>query len=161
MAEVQAQMQSPWVVYYKELAELFAPDPDVRAQLGEEDLVLRVYVHGEDKAESISAILPDVAKFGNVEIPIEVIPDNDCELTFIDHLRRAFAGNPALVDVVECPTVPGGPTMAYALFAPEVAQVEVDNAGSPYGLMTTTYEGLARDVLEIEGVMISSEVLDD
>jgi hypothetical protein len=157
MAEVQ--MQSPWVVYAKKVRALFEFDPDVRVELGDEDLVLRVFVHGDDKAESISAILPDEMTFGNVSIPIEVIPDNDVELTYIDHLRRAFAGNPALVDVVEVPVVPGGPSMAYALFAPEVVQIECDNAASPYGLLTTTYEDVARDVLSVDGVMVASEAM--
>jgi hypothetical protein len=152
-------MQSPWVVYAKKLSALFACDPDVRVELGDDDLVLRVFVHGDDKAESISAILPDEMTFGNVSIPIEVIPDNDAELTYIDHLRRAFAGNPALVDVVECPVVQGGPSMAYALFAPEVVQIECDNAASPYGLLTNTYEDIARDVLSVEGVMLTSEAM--
>ena len=154
-------MQSPWVVYAKKLDALFECDPDVKVELGDEDLVLRVFVHGDDKAESISAILPDEMTFGNVSIPIEVIPDNDCELTYIDHLRRAFAGNPALVDVVEAPVVPSGPSMCYALFAPEVVQIECDNAASPYGIVTTTYEDVAREVLSVDGVMVASELLDD
>ena len=159
MAEVQ--MQSPWVVYAKKVDALFECDPDVRVELGDDDLVLRVFVHGDDKAESISAILPDEMTFGNVSMPIEVIPDNEAELTYIDHLRRAFAGNPALVDVVEVPVVPMGPSMSFALFAPECVQIECDNAASPYGLLTTTYEDVARDVLAVDGVMLTSEMLDD
>ena len=51
--------------------------------------------------------------------------------------------------------------MSFALFAPECVQIECDNAASPYGLLTTTYEAVARDVLSVEGVMIASEMLDD
>lgn len=160
MAEVK--MQSPWVVYGKKVAALFECDPDVSVMVIDDDRpILKVLVHGDDKAESISAILPDEMTFGNVTLEIEVIPDNEMELTYIDHLRRAFAGNPALVDVVEAPVVPGGPSMAYALFAPEVVQIECDNAASPYGILTTTYEDVAREVLNVDGVMVASELLDD
>jgi hypothetical protein len=160
MAEVQ--MQSPWVVYAKKVRALFAFDPDVSVMVIDDDVpILKLFVHGDDKAESISAILPDEMTFGNVSMPIEVIPDNEVELTYIDHLRRAFAGNPALVDVVEVPVVSGGPSMSFALFAPECVQIECDNAASPYGLLTTTYEAVARDVLAVDGVMLASETMGD
>ena len=157
MAEIQ--MQAPWVVYAKKVKALFEYDPDVSTVLDEASYVLRVYVHGDDKAKSIAKVLPEEMEFGNVTLSIMVIPDNKDELTIIDHLRRAFAGNLVLRDVVEYPVVPGGPSMAYALFAPEVVQIECDNAASPYGLVTTTYEGVAKDVLNVDGVMIASEAL--
>lgn len=149
------------VVWAKKLEELFALDPDVEVVYEHDTPIVTVYVRGEDKAESISEILPDEVTFASGSMPVEVIPANADELTPADHLRRAFAGNPALVDVVESPVVPKGPSMTYALFAPEVAQLECDNAGSPYGLLTTTYEALAKDVLDVDGILIASEVLAD
>ncbi len=161
MAEVG--MQSPWVVYAKEVRVLFEHDPDVivgePTELGDGGYNLEIRVHGNDKAESVAKVLPEDVEFGNVALHVMVIPDNDGKLTMLDHIRRAFAGNPALVDVMEMPVVPGGPSMAYALFAPEVVQIECDNAASPYGLITTTYEGVAKDVLNVDGVMIASEAL--
>jgi hypothetical protein len=161
MAEVG--MQSPWVVYVKAVKALFAHDQDVIVGDWEHTPNTNVYklslfVHGNDKAASIAEVLPERKEFGNVTLEIEVVPDNDGKLTMLDHIRRAFAGNPALVDVMEYPVVPGGPSMAFALFAPEVVQIECDNAASPYGIVTTTYEGVAKDVLNVEGVMIASEL---
>ncbi len=156
MAEIQ--MQAPWVVYAKKVKALFEYDPDVSTVLDEASYVLRVYVHGDDKAKSIAKVLPEEMEFGNVTLSIMVIPDNKDELTIVDHLRRAFAGNLVLRDVVEYPVVPGGPSMAFALFAPEVVQIECDNAASPYGIVTTTYEDVAKDVLSVDGVMIASEI---
>jgi hypothetical protein len=161
MAEIQ--MQSPWVVYVKAVKALFEYDQDVIVGDWEHTpntdvYKLSLFVHGDDKAASIAKVLPQRKEFGNVTLEIEVVPDNDGKLTMLDHLRRAFAGNPALVDVMEVPVVPGGPTMAYALFAPEVVQIECDNAASPYGIVTTTYEGVAKDVLSVDGVMIASEI---
>jgi len=162
MAEVG--MQSPWVVYAKEVRALFEHDPDVivdePTDLGDEGYNLKIRVHGNDKAESVAKVLPEDVEFGNVALHVMVIPDNDGKLTMLDHLRRAFAGNPVLVDVMEVPVVPGGPTMAYALFAPEVVQIECDNAASPYGIVTTTYEGVAKDVLRVGlGIEIASDVM--
>jgi len=161
----ETKMQAPWVVYAKKVAKLFEYDTDVIVsepiELADEGAYnLEVRVSGDDKAESIAKVLPEDVEFGNVMLHIMVIPDNDCRLTMLDHLRRAFAGNPALVDVMEVPVVPGGPSMAFALFAPEVVQIECDNAASPYGIVTTTYEGVAKDVLNVDGVMIASEIED-
>ena len=162
MAEIQ--MQAPWVVYAKKVKALFEYDSDVIVsepiELADEGAYnLEVRVSGDDKAESIAKVLPEDVEFGNIALHIMVIPDNDGKLTMLDHIRRAFAGNPALVDVVEVAVVPGGPSMAFALFAPEVVQIECDNAASPYGLVTTTYEDVARDVLNVEGIMIASDVM--
>lgn len=162
MAEVG--IQAPWVVYAKEVRALFEHDHDVivgePTELGDEGYKLEIRVHGNDKAESVAKVLPEDVEFGNVALHVMVIPDNDGKLTMLDHLRRAFAGNPVLVDVMEVPVVPGGPTMAYALFAPEVVQIECDNAASPYGLVTTTYEGVAKDVLRVGlGIEIASDVM--
>ena len=154
-------MQAPQVVWAKKLLALFECDPDVTVDYSNAECVTRVYVKGDDKAESISEILPCDMTFGNLSMPVEVIPANEEELTVADHLRRAFANNPALVDVIEHEPVPGGAPLTYALFAPAVTQVECDDASSPYGISTYTYEALARDVLGVGGVLISSELLDD
>ena len=153
-------MQSPWVAYGKLVRELFEePDPDVTVEFDDDPPALRIYVRGADKAESMAEVLPREVTFGGAGMPVEVVPANDVELTMADHMRRAFAGNPVLAGVVERPIVPGGPALTYALFAPEAAQVACDNAGSPYGLRTATYEEIAREVLAAEGVLISSEML--
>ena len=157
----ELKMQSPWVVWAKKLGELFGNDPDVTVAYKNDEPHVKVFVRGADKAESINEILPCEVTFGNVSMPIDVIPDNDSDMTIADHLRRAFAGNPALVDVIEGAVVPGGPSMTYALFAPAVVQVECDNAASPYGILTTTYEDVAREVLAADGVLISSDIADD
>ena len=160
----ETKMQAPWVVYTKFVKVLFEYDPDVIVgdweHTPDNDVYkLEILVKGSDKAASIAEVLPEREEFGNVTLEIEVVPDNDDELTMADHLRRAFAGNPALVDVMEVPVVPGGPSMAFALFAPEVLQIECDNAASPYGIVTTTYEDVAKDVLDVDGVMIASDVM--
>ena len=152
-------IQSPWVVYAKACEKLFELDPDVTVEYDNDTPMLTLRVRGEDKAESISQVLPDEARFGNVSMPIDVIPANEDDLSTADHLRRAFAGNPVLCGVEEYPIVPGGPCMTYALFTPSVAQIECDNAGSPYGIRTATLEELAKEVLAVEGVLISSDLL--
>ena len=157
---MSVQMQSPWVVYEKAArAVLEDKDPDVTIEYDNSVPVLKLYVRGADKADSMSHVMPCEVTYGGVTMPVEVIPDNDGELTMADHLRRAFAGNPVLSDIVECPVVPGGPSMTYALFEPAVVQIEVDNAGSPYGVRTATYEELAKEVLAGEGVLIASELV--
>ena len=155
----KVEMQSPWVVFARACEVLFECDPDVTVELDNDGPTLTIRVNGDDKAESLSQVLPDVAHFGYVEMPIEVVPSNEDTLTTADHVRRAFAGNPALVGVEECPIVPGGPSLTYALFAPEVVQFACDNAGSPYGVRTATYEEIAKEVLDVDGILVTSELL--
>ena len=155
----KVEIQSPWVVYAKACEALFEYDPDVTVELDNDAPLLTLRVNGDDKAESLSQVLPDVVHFGNVDMPIEVVPSNEDTLTVADHVRRAFAGNPALVGVEDCPVVPGGPSLTYALFEPEVVQFACDNAGSPYGVRTATYEEIAKEVLDVEGVLVTSELL--
>lgn len=154
-------MRAPWIVWARKLDALFARDDDVTVVYENDGPIVKVYVRGADKAESMSELLPCEMTFDDVSVPVEVIPANDGELTVVDHLRRVFAGNPAFVDVITESIVPGGPSMTFALFAPAVVQIECDNIGSPWGLMTTTYENIAKDVLTADGVMLTSDLAED
>lgn len=150
-------MMSPWMEYAQKVRKLFGPDPDVAIEMAEDERRLTVRVHGQDKAESISEVLPCEVTFGNVTLGIEVVPDNGSELTFADHLRRAFGGNLNLIDVME--VQPSAMTFGatYALFLPEAVQYFNDSLQSPYGARTCTVEDIAREVLSLpEGVFVAS-----
>lgn len=154
-------MMSPWDEYTQAARALFEDDPDVvvddavETESGDYKVVVRV--HGDDKAESISELLPTELTYGNVTLYIEVIPDNERELTVADHLRRAFAGNPLFVDVVEPATSLTTFGATYALFMPDCVQYYSDNLGSPYGATTCTVEEVVRKVLSLpDGVFASS-----
>ena len=157
-------MMSPWDEYVQAAKALFADDPDVvvddavETESGDYRVIVRV--HGDDKAESISELMPTELTYGNVTLYVDVVPDNARELSIADHIRRAFAGNPLFVDVMELATSLTTFGATYALFMPECMQYYSDNLGSPYGATTMAVEEVARKVLSLpDGVFASSAEL--
>ena len=157
-------MMSPWDEYVQAAKALFEDDPDVvvddavETESGDYRVIVRV--HGDDKAESISELMPTELTYGNVTLYVDVIPDNEAELTVADHIRRAFAGNPLYVDVVEPATSLTTFGATYARFMPTCIQYFSDNLGSPYGATTVAVEEVARKVLSLpDGVFASSAEL--
>lgn len=154
-------MMSPWDEYVQAAKSLFEDDPDVVVEdatlLESGDYRVVVRVHGDDKAESISELMPTELTYGNVTLYIDVVPDNEAELTVADHIRRAFAGNPLYIDVVEPTTSLTTFGAVYVLFMPSCVQYYSDNLGSPYGAITVAVEEVARKVLNLpDGVFASS-----
>ena len=154
-------MMSPWDEYVQAAKSLFEDDPDVVVEdatlLESGDYRVVVRVHGDDKAESISELMPTELTYGNVTLYIDVVPDNEAELTVADHIRRAFAGNPLYIDVVEPTTSLTTFGAVYVLFMPSCVQYYSDNLGSPYGATTCTVEEVVRKVLSLpDGVFASS-----
>ena len=154
-------MLSPWQVYANATEALFEGDPDVTVTLEEGDMPkLTIRVHGTDKAASIAELMPEELQFGNVTLAIAVVPDNDCELTVADHIRRAFAGNPLFIDVLETPLTQQTFGAVYALFMPTCVQYYSDDLRSPYGATTVAVEEVARRVLSLpDGTFASSAEL--
>ena len=154
-------MMSPWDEYVQAAKSLFADDPDVTVDNAVEtesgDYRVIVRVHGDDKAESISELMPTELTYGNVTLYVDVVPDNERELTVADHIRRAFAGNRLFVDVLDVPLTPETFGATYALFMPECVQYYSDDLRSPYGATTLAVEEVARKVLSLpDGVFASS-----
>ena len=154
-------MMTPWDEYVQAAKSLFEDDPDVVVDdatlLESGDYKVVVRVHGDDKAESISELMPTELTYGNVTLYIDVVPDNEAELTVADHIRRAFAGNPLYIDVVEPTTSLTTFGAVYVLFMPSCVQYYSDNLGSPYGATTCTVEEVVRKVLSLpDGVFASS-----
>ena len=157
-------MMAPWDEYAQAAKALFADDPDVVVDVAMEtesgDYKVIVRVHGDDKAESISELMPTELTYGNVTLYVEVVPDNERELSTADHLRRAFAGNPAFVDVIELSPTLTSVGATYALFMPECVQYYSDDLRSPYGATTVAVEEVARKVLSLpDGTFASSAEL--
>lgn len=143
----ELRLSSPWVTFHHALVALFAEDPDVRIECGEgdDDVSIRVYVEGVAKADALSKLLPTERTFGNVTVPVTVIPAND-EPTTEELFRTAFEGNPALS---YCATVDGVMTnpITYVVFRNCVVQYWNDNLGDINGNVSTLYQDIAKDVL--------------
>lgn len=154
----KAGISSPWVIYANKLAALFDKDDEVAVDFDNEEKKVTVYVDNTVKADAIGQILPTEVQFGNVTVTIVVVPANS-DVSEQQLFRQAFESNPVFSGVL-VGTTPMGGEVAFALFEPEVVQFFSDDIQSPYGLTTTTYESLARDVFGSKaGIGISSSVV--
>lgn len=151
------KLSSPWVEYYRKISALFAGDRDIRIVFDEEEPKLRIYVDDDQKARAMDALVGTEKVFGNVTLKIEVIPANDkVELlsattgytkTEKENLAVVLLqGNSAVKDIHVIENFFDG-TVTYIIFKKEVVQYFDDDLGSFYGLKSTLYENIAKDVL--------------
>lgn len=140
MAKVK--LASPWVRFYREVNALFADDPQIDVAFDEEAYEVKLYVDNIIKADAIAQLLPTEKVFGNVTVKITVIPANT-EPSKESLFKAAFDGNPVLEDVE---TVSGPFTASYVIFNNEVVQYVSDNMNSIYGITSTLYEDIAKNV---------------
>ena len=143
-------MYSPWVVYAKKVQELFGKDEGVKVEFTNEPPHLKLYVEGDGKADAISKLLPGEVTFGNVTMPIEVVPSNldDSRMSL---LKRAFEGNPVVKEFRI--TEAFGNTLDFLIFKKEVVQYKNDDISEADGVCSTLYQDIAKEVLgESEGV---------
>ena len=149
MRKNNVDLSAPWIAYYEKLYLLFKKDPEVSMafkQNGDGDKKIEIYVSNNRKAEAISKILPCYVSFGNVIVPIIVLPSNDENEDWIYDFMDAFDGNEIIDDIVQ----DAGLTrdMNYVVFRKEVAQYYNDNIQSVDGFSSTLYEDIAREIFK-------------
>ena len=146
MAKEKVNLSSPWVIYYRKLESFFELDPDVEVILegGEEyQPVIRLYVDNSRKADALQELLPNEKKFGNVKVPIIVIPSNNTS-SKLDLLKVALEGNDAVVDIETVSAV--FDDITYIIFEKEVVQYFADDLGDLHGINSTLYQDLAKEI---------------
>lgn len=145
------ELVSPWVNFYKEIEALFGRDPEIRVEIDDADKKVTLYVSNGDKAEALSRLLPDTKTFGNIEVRIEVINENDPDnWDLLENYEMAFKGNPAFESVKESVTPFG--TFRYVLFSKQVVQYPNDDIGDAHQIRSTLFQEIAKDVFETDGV---------
>lgn len=143
MAELE--MQSPWIIFYKELNALFEKDPDIKVVYDEKENAVKLYVDKVNKADALSMILPMERTFGNVTIKVEVIPPNNLTMDFKETFETAFAGNPCFAFVEQGNSPAIGP-VDYLVFKPKAAQLFIDDLSDLHGVQTILYQDIAKDI---------------
>lgn len=146
----QLTLVSPWVNFYKEIEALFGRDPEIRVEIDDVDKKVTLYVSNGDKAEALSILLPDTKTFGNIEVRIEVINENDPDnWDLLKNYEMAFKGNPAFDSVKESVTPFG--TFRYVIFARVVVQYRNDDIGDANQIRSTLCQEIAKDIFEETG----------
>lgn len=147
-------MLSPWQTYYNEIRALFGEDPQVTTSFDEAERVIELRVQDEGKADALAMILPFERDFGGVTVRTRIIPAN-AEPIGPEVVEAAFFGNPVFKELVVVDG-PGVPSLSYAMFRKSVVQFWNDNLGDPHGNLTTLYQDIAEDVLDVPGVLFST-----
>ncbi len=155
--ETKDLMQSPpWVAHARKIKAMFELDDDVDVVYDNDDLVVRLLVRGQAKAEALDKLLVHEVEFGSVKLTVSVVPAND-EDTPASICRDAFYGNEA-VNNIYTNTEGFGQGMAFVVFDPAVAQFFNDNLASPFGVESYLYEDMARDIFALGGAVFSTDV---
>ena len=143
------KLSPPWQTFYKEMQAMFGLDPEIwlDAHLDGAIKEIDVYVDNARKADALSRLLPAEKTFGDVNVAINVIPANDESAT--DLFRAAFAKNPVFKFADHLEDLFSNP-IYYVVFAKEVVQIHNDDIGDRFGLKSTLYQDIARDIFGTE-----------
>lgn len=151
------KLSPPWDIYATEVTQMFKYDSEVHVIYDEENYDLKLYVDNDAKACALGILLPEEKTFGNIKLSITIVPANkNCKsVNFTsneDLFNAAFNDNPALEFIQ---TIHGVfPTdITYVVFANQVVQYYTDNLFDYYGVTSTLFQYVARDIFnEIDGV---------
>ena len=150
-------ISSPWVIFYREVVEMFKADPHVHVVFDNDECLLKLYVDTPRKAAAVQKYMPDFKQYGNVTLHIEVIPANGIADQTDVTLCDLFEGNAALNYIKKIQGI-FRDNMTYVVFANKVVQYFSDNLCDVYGNTSTLYECIARDIFEVpEGVMFCTD----
>lgn len=157
---VKLGMSSPWVIFYRKVEAFFKEDHEVKVVYFDNDdgCELKLYVDNNAKAEALSKMLPSEKVFGNVTLPIKVIPNNKYNVSTKDVLSDAFNGNRAVVDiqVIDCIF---SNKFTYVIFSPKVVQYFTDDISDIHGINSTLYQNIAKEIFEFPNVYYCTDLI--
>lgn len=165
---MKLKLSAPWTTLYREFQAMFGKDKEINILFDEDNFNIVLYVDNIKKAEALNKILPLKKTFGNVEVGIIVKPANtnmDLKQVFVEEFisaetfKIAFENNPAFVYATTYTGILANP-LTFVVFAKEVVQFYNDNIGDLYGLTSTLYQEIAKDIFEVKGVYFNTENTD-
>lgn len=152
------KLSTPWTIHFRKLQALFAKDPTVHVSYDPDAYTVTIKVDDSDKAAAIEELIDTSVKFGNVELKVNVVPANPVKHpTGQVNQNEAivvgtfFEDNLAVEDIINS-TDPRSFTGVFVIFKPVVVQYFVDDLSDPYGLESTLYEDLARELITSQTV---------
>ena len=144
----------PWSVYIKKLEALFDPDKEIAFNVNwsGENPNVTLATNNPDKAAALAQLLPDEKTFGNVTLTIGIDCFTVSNLAFPtakELFETAFKDNPVFAYCV-APVQEGYwyIDLVFVCFAREICQIFTDNMQSPFGVTTTIYQDIAKEIFE-------------
>ena len=161
------KLSAPWTTLYREINALFEKDPDVTVFYDEDNAEIKLFVDDEIKAMSLDTILPTHKTYGNIQVKITVVPPNHLKATSFlsnddlkEKFEQAFKDNPVFSKATAINTV-FSDYMLFVEFAPIVIQFYNDEMSSLYGLKTTLFHDIAKDIFELNGVFYNISKIEE
>lgn len=137
---------TPWMTWAREIHEMFKDDPEVSVEFDNDALELTLKVANATKADALGRIMPLEKQFGNVKVKVTIVPANE-DMSDAEVVRRAFAGNPAVLSVETIQDV-FGTEISYVLFLPKVVSFPNDDLSDINGCTHTLYQDIARETFD-------------
>lgn len=157
MTDARLKISPPWVVYIKEVQALFDGDPQIACNVNynSPNPSITLACNNGDKVTALQQILPEEVPFGNIVLKINIdgIPSNKAFKDKKELFDAAFEKNPAFSCAV-IPVVSNGYawfSMVYVIFKNCVVQFFADNLNDAFGVISTLYQDIAKDILTGEG----------
>lgn len=159
----QVKLSPPWIIYYNELKAFFKYDSEVKIIYDEDESEIKLYVFTTEKAAALSRLLPSEKVFGNVRLKVSVLYPNTVKIdtvkfhSNVELLEAALKENPILaycssMELFSNPIV-------YVVFEPEIVQYFTDNLGDYFGLHSTLYQEIAKDIFtSLSGVFYCTDI---
>ena len=156
------KLSAPWIIFYREIEAMFQGDPEVRVVFDEDNLTVKLYVDDGEKALALDTLLPPAKKFGRTTLKINVIPANDY---FVDvkgnMFEAALEGNTALSFIRTISGIMSNP-ITYVVFKKAVVQYYTDDLGDYFGIHSTLFQDVAKDVFgDPDGVFFCTDTADN
>lgn len=149
-------LSAPWNTLYRKIKCMFDKDPDVEILYDEEEATINVFVADKVKAAAIEKLLPALVSFGNISVNIKIVPGANPGTPGPSTFDEAFTGNGAFCYVKTIERF--GAPISYIVLSNEVVQFFNDDIGDLYGLCSTLYEDIARDIFNaFNGVFYCTE----
>lgn len=164
MSKINTTIYAPWVIFFRKVEALFKKDPKVHVEYDKDAQAINIKVDDSEKADALQKKLPSTKVFGNVVLSINVIPANNNTWEDPKLFEIIFEGNEAFSHITTISDIPDADIsnpIGYCTFKKEVAQYAADDLSSEYGVASTLYEDLAKDVFgDTNGVYFCTDVED-
>ena len=144
-------LSSPWTIFYRKVEALFKYDPLVHVVYDEQEHHLKLYVDEDEKAEALEILIPMTKEFGNVTMKISIIhPNNETKTNYefasVEEIFEAALDTNGAFSFANTVLTFTGAAITYVLFRKEVVQFFTDNLADYFGLSSTLYQDIAKDV---------------
>lgn len=148
-------LSPPWIILYNEMKAFFKEDNEVNVGYNDEEKKILLYVTDNKKATALASLIKEEVELGKVTVKICIMPGNgfssgNCAI------KDAFVGNGAFDHVINVKAF--GFDMQFVIFKAKVVQYKTDDISDYYGLQSTLYEDIARDIFkDVGGVFYCTE----